>query len=141
MTFNDAIFSDDAEDDEDYDDDDEQTDGISSSRRKLASVFIVSSWTLGNPIAPDFNYDDSWLWWRGDDFAKGDDKIGPDCSHGEELASHILLGPGLQVWAFADVPIIRGKDTTRQVFFLASLFIFGSEALGIVVTPFKSERI
>ena len=59
MTFNDAIFSDDAEDDEDYDDDDEQTDGISSSRRKLATVFIVSSWTLGNPIAPDFNYDDS----------------------------------------------------------------------------------
>ena len=58
--FSDVMFSDDAEDDEDGEDeeDDEQTDGILSLRRKLA-VFVVASWTLGNPVAPNYHYDDN----------------------------------------------------------------------------------
>ena len=46
--------SDGAEDDDNDngDDDDEQTHGISSFRRKLAAIFIVSQRTLGHPITP-----------------------------------------------------------------------------------------
>ena len=46
--------SDGAEDDDNDngDDDDEQTHGISSFRRKLAILFVVSQRTLGHPITP-----------------------------------------------------------------------------------------
>ena len=73
MVFNDndgAVHGDAADDDDDNDDDDddddaddnhndnedvdvEQTHGISSFRRKLAAIFIVSQWTLGLSITPD----------------------------------------------------------------------------------------
>ena len=41
-----------AADDNDSDNDDEQTHGIASFRRKLASLFVVASWTLFYSIAP-----------------------------------------------------------------------------------------
>ena len=52
---NDDHDDDDADDDHnDNDDGDvEQTHGISSLRRKLAAIFIVSQWTLGLSITPD----------------------------------------------------------------------------------------
>ena len=52
---NDDDDGDDAKDDDndDGDDDVEQTHGISSCRRKLAAIFIVSQRTLGLPVAPD----------------------------------------------------------------------------------------
>ena len=37
---------------------------------------------------------------------KDDDWTAPDGSHGEELASLVLLSPGLQVGALAEVPVI-----------------------------------
>ena len=51
--------SDDAEDDDNDnggDDNDEQTHGISSFRRKLAILFVVSQRTLGHPITPYQGY-------------------------------------------------------------------------------------
>ena len=55
------LYSNDAEDDND-----EQTQGMASSRRNLASIFVVASRTLGKPVAPDYHYGDA------DDLNTGD---------------------------------------------------------------------
>ena len=38
------------------DNDDEQTQGIASRIRKLATLFVVTMWTLGQPVAPDHDH-------------------------------------------------------------------------------------
>ena len=47
---------------------------------------------------------------------------GPDASHWEELSS---LALGFQIGAFATVPVIVGKNTLPEIFFLAVVFIAG----------------
>ena len=42
---------------------------------------------------------------------KDDDWTAPDGSHGEELASLVLLSPGLQVGALAEVLVVPRKDS------------------------------
>jgi len=94
-------------DDNDSDNDDEQTHGIVSFRRKLASLFVVASWALFYSIAPD-------------------------ASHWEELSSLALC---LQVGALATVPVIVGKNSLPDIFFLAFVFIAGVFTLYEVITP------
>ena len=65
---NDDHDDDDADDDhnDNEDGDVEQTHGISSFRRKLAILFVVSQRTLGHPITPYQGYwednEDGWWW-------------------------------------------------------------------------------
>ena len=66
-----------------------------------------------------------------DDF---DGWIVPDGSHGEELASLVILSPGHQEGAFADMPVISCEDFLSPVFFLTVVFIFSIQALEDVVT-------
>ena len=56
---------------------------------------------------------------------------GPDASHWEELSS---LALGFQIGAFATVPVIVGKNTLPEIFFLAVVFIAGVFTLYEVVT-------
>ena len=56
---------------------------------------------------------------------------GPDASHWEELSS---LALSLQVGALAKVPVIVGKNSLPEIFFLAVVFIAGVFTLDKIVT-------
>ena len=105
---------DDDDDDDDLDDNDEVlTQEKANKRINLTSFLILASWTLLSTIASGHHYyngdeneeeknfeDDDWLLsllsvkiYNDDD--DDDDWTTPDGSHGFELASLVLLSPGL----------------------------------------------
>ena len=59
----------------------------------------------------------------------------PDGSHGEELASLVLLSPGLQEGAWAEEPVVPGEYTFGHIIFLTSLLVSCIFTLDIVVAP------
>ena len=59
--------------------------------------------------------------------------MAPDCPHGEELASLVLLIADVQRRASAHVVVTPWKDSLSQILVLAALFVFSVLALYKVV--------
>ena len=98
-----------------------QTHDKTSRLRDMATLLVLTMWTLYNCVAPGHDHD-------GDDV--GDhDWSSPDGPHGEELAGLVLLIADVQRHASAHVVVTSWKGSFSPILVLAALFVFSVLAL------------